>query len=79
MMSPAKGEKVRPGNSHVFGVYLSTKVGISTEKKAVMKLIGRKKTLSLARSVALPVRRAVACESFWVVILKYCPGHTGQH
>lgn len=37
-----------------------------------MKLMGRKKTLSLASSVALRVRRAVACESFCAVRLKYC-------
>ena len=37
---------------------------ISAEKKDVWKLIGRTKTLSLAKSVALLVRSAVASESF---------------
>jgi len=36
-----------------------------------MKLMGKKKTLSLASSVALRVRRAVAWESFCMVRLKY--------
>jgi len=36
-----------------------------------MKLMGKKKTLSLARRVALCVRRAVAAESFCAVRLKY--------
>jgi hypothetical protein len=36
-----------------------------------MKLIGRKKTVSFARSVVLLARRAVARESFWAVRLKY--------
>lgn len=37
-----------------------------------MKLMGRKKTVSLASSVALRVSLAVADESFCCVRLKYC-------
>lgn len=43
-----------------------------------MKLMGRKKTLSLASSVALRVSRAVAAESFCCVRLKYCAEGTSQ-
>jgi len=37
-----------------------------------MRETGRKRTDSLARRVAERVRRAVASESFWAVMLKYC-------
>ena len=36
-----------------------------------MRLVGKKSTLNLASSVAERVRRAVASESFWAVMLKY--------
>ena len=48
---------------YVFGVTL-VRSGTCIEKKDVMKLTGRKKTDSLASSVALRVSREVACESF---------------
>ncbi len=45
-----------------------------------MNEIGRNSTLSFASSVALCVSRAVACESFWFVRLKYCgAGEVGTH
>ena len=69
-----KEKAATPANEYqyVSAVQYSFRSLISTPKYPVMKLTGRKSTLSFASSAALRFSRAVACESFCCVRLKYC-------